>query len=97
MANRIDAPAKYELRSVIRFYQEEGNSAVEIYRRMSRVNGKNFEELGRRSKLPKKEKLQSNVKYHLASLAATFFEEGIRSLVYRYDKCLNLHGDNVEK
>ncbi|GBM07651.1 hypothetical protein AVEN_228153-1 [Araneus ventricosus] len=31
-----------------------------------------------------------------ASLASTFFEEGIGNLVHRYDKCLSLHGDNVE-
>ncbi|GBM14853.1 hypothetical protein AVEN_28583-1 [Araneus ventricosus] len=45
----------------------------------------------------KNEELQSNVKAHLSTLAATSFEEGIGNLVYRYDKCLNLHGDYVEK
>ncbi|GBM63304.1 hypothetical protein AVEN_186124-1 [Araneus ventricosus] len=30
----------------------------------------------------KKEQLQNNVKAHLTSLAATFFEEGIENLVY---------------
>ncbi|GBM86318.1 hypothetical protein AVEN_248212-1 [Araneus ventricosus] len=44
-----------------------------------------------------KEELQSNFKAHLTSLAATFFEEGVGYLAYRYDKCLNLHGDYVEK
>ncbi|GBN56640.1 hypothetical protein AVEN_244793-1 [Araneus ventricosus] len=42
MTSRIDAPAKCELRSVIRFYPPEGNNAAEIHRRMSRVYGKNF-------------------------------------------------------
>lgn len=31
------------------------------------------------------------------SLAATVYAEGIEKLVQRYDKCLNLHGDYVEK
>ncbi|GBN42727.1 hypothetical protein AVEN_259838-1 [Araneus ventricosus] len=42
MSIRIDALAKCELRSVIRFYQAEGKSAAEIPRRMNRVYGKNF-------------------------------------------------------
>ncbi len=42
MAAIIDAPAKSELRSVIRFLQAEGHSAAEIHRRMSRVYGENF-------------------------------------------------------
>ncbi|GBN31677.1 hypothetical protein AVEN_24112-1 [Araneus ventricosus] len=44
----------------------------------------------------KKKELQSNVKAHFTSLAATFFEEEIGKLVYRYDKCLSLHCDYVE-
>ncbi|GBL93381.1 hypothetical protein AVEN_219498-1 [Araneus ventricosus] len=39
----------------------------------------------------KKEEIQSNVKAHLTSMAATFFEEGIGNLVYQYEKCLNPH------
>ncbi|GBN44247.1 hypothetical protein AVEN_174266-1 [Araneus ventricosus] len=41
VASRIDAPAKYELRSVIRFLQAEGNCEAEIHRRMSRIYGEN--------------------------------------------------------
>ncbi|GBO07271.1 hypothetical protein AVEN_246198-1, partial [Araneus ventricosus] len=39
------------------------------------------------------EATQSKVKAHFASLAATFFKDGIGNQVYRYDKCLNFHGD----
>ncbi|GBN64935.1 hypothetical protein AVEN_23301-1 [Araneus ventricosus] len=46
MTSRIDAPAKCELRSVIRFLQAEGNSAAEIHRRMSRVYSENFKSDG---------------------------------------------------
>ncbi|XP_035230246.1 uncharacterized protein LOC118202197 [Stegodyphus dumicola] len=42
MAVAIDYPAKCELRAVIRFLQAEGNSAEEIYRRMSRMYGNSF-------------------------------------------------------
>ena len=42
MVATIDAPAKCELRSVIRFLQAEGRSAAEIHRRMSKVYGENF-------------------------------------------------------
>ena len=42
MAATIDAPAKCELRSVIRFLQAEGRTTAEINRRMSKVYGENF-------------------------------------------------------
>ena len=41
MAATIDAPAKCELQSVIRFLQAEGRSAAEIHRRLSKVYGEN--------------------------------------------------------
>jgi hypothetical protein len=34
---------------------------------------------------------------HWVTLAADFFDEGIQKLVPRYDSCLNLGGDYVEK
>lgn len=43
------------------------------------------------------DELQNAVTTYLGSLAADFFEEGIGKLVSRYDKCLNLHGDYIEK
>ena len=42
MAATIDAPAKCELQSVIRFLQAEGRSAAEIHHRMSKVYSENF-------------------------------------------------------
>ncbi|GBM41101.1 hypothetical protein AVEN_63296-1 [Araneus ventricosus] len=45
----------------------------------------------------KKEEIQSNIKAHISSLTETFFVERIGNLVSRYYKCLNLHGDYVEK
>ncbi|GBM67740.1 hypothetical protein AVEN_29671-1 [Araneus ventricosus] len=54
----------------------------------NKLGGQNFQ---------KNEEIQSNVKAHLTSLAVTFFEEKIGNLVYRYDICLNLHGNYVEK
>lgn len=43
------------------------------------------------------EDLQNAVTGWLRSQAAEFYAEGICKLVKRYDKCLNLHGDYVEK
>ncbi|GBN30163.1 hypothetical protein AVEN_213964-1 [Araneus ventricosus] len=54
----------------------------------NRLGGQNFQ---------KNEEIQSNVNARLTSLVGTFFEEGIRNFVHRCDKCLNLHGDYVEK
>ena len=41
--------------------------------------------------------LQEEVTKWLKAQAAEFFDEGISKLVHRYDKCLNLNGDYVEK
>lgn len=46
---------------------------------------------------PTIEESQDTAKTHLNSLPATFYEDGIGTLVHGYDKCLNLQGDNVEK
>jgi hypothetical protein len=41
--------------------------------------------------------LQAGVNEWLKSQAAKFYDDGINKLVHRYDKCLNLKGDYVEK
>jgi transposase len=43
------------------------------------------------------EELIDGVKNWLHNLAASFFEEGLQKLVSRYDKCLNVDGNCVEK
>jgi len=43
------------------------------------------------------EELESSINEHFKSLAAEFYEAGIGKLVHRYDKCLNLQGNYVEK
>ena len=43
------------------------------------------------------EDLQHAVVDWLNSQAAVWYEDGISKLVSRYDKCLNLQGDYVEK
>jgi hypothetical protein len=43
------------------------------------------------------EKLMDGVKNWLHNLAATFFDEGLQKPVSRYDKCLNVDGNYVEK
>jgi histone-lysine N-methyltransferase SETMAR len=41
--------------------------------------------------------LQAGVNEWLKPQAAKFYDDGINKLVHRYDKCLNLNGDYVEK
>jgi len=41
--------------------------------------------------------LRAAVTDWLDTQAADFYEEGISKLIHRYDKCLNLFGDYVEK
>jgi histone-lysine N-methyltransferase SETMAR len=43
------------------------------------------------------EEVKKTVKDWFNGLAADFYNAGIQKLVARYDKCLNLHGDYVEK
>jgi hypothetical protein len=50
---------------------------------------------GRRFK--SEEEVKDDVKVWLNGLAAEVYYEGIQKLVTRYDKCLNVGGDYVEK
>ena len=43
------------------------------------------------------EDAQIEAKNWLRSQDAIFFYEGLNNLIYQYDKCLNKHGDYVEK
>jgi hypothetical protein len=43
------------------------------------------------------EGVKKTVKDWFRSPAAEFYNAGIQRLVTRHDKCLNLHGDYVEK
>jgi hypothetical protein len=43
------------------------------------------------------EELQSSVVEWLQSQAVEFYDRGIQKLVKRYDKCLNVGGNYVEK
>jgi hypothetical protein len=43
------------------------------------------------------EEVKKTVKDWFIGLAADFCYAGIQKLITRYDKCLNVHGDYVEK
>jgi hypothetical protein len=43
------------------------------------------------------EDVKKTVKHKFTGLAADFYHAGIHKLTTQYDKCLNLHGDYVEK
>jgi hypothetical protein len=43
------------------------------------------------------EEVKKTVKDWFSGLVANFYDTGIQKLVTQYNKCLNLHGDYVEK
>jgi hypothetical protein len=43
------------------------------------------------------DEVKTAMQHWVKALAADFFDEGIQKLVPRYDRCLNLGGDYVEK
>jgi len=45
----------------------------------------------------KEVELQAGVNEWLKSQAAAFYDDGINKTVHRYDKCLNLNAEYVEK
>ena len=84
----ISNPADCEVRGVIRFLQAENVRPCEIHQRLVAVYGKRHAD---------DEDLQNAVVDWLNSQAAVWYEEGISKLVSRYDKCLSVQGDYVEK
>ncbi|GBL99141.1 hypothetical protein AVEN_64134-1 [Araneus ventricosus] len=110
MGGKIDAPAKCEFRSVIRFPLEAAvaQQFLEQFKRnvsdhpvyspdLTTSDFHLFPDFKNWLGASSNQLLHSNAKTSLTSLAATFFEEGMGNLVLGYDKCLNLHGDVVEK
>lgn len=151
MCDKINDPAKCEVRSVIRFLNAKGVRPIEIYRQITEVYGNVMNEAsvrkwcimfnGGRTNVHEEERdelefrcelfdhppyspdlapsdfhlfpklkhflggnrygsddeLKEGVSEWLNNLAATEYEEGIAKLVKRYDKCLNVYGDYVEK
>ena len=104
----ISTPADCEVRGVIRFLQAENVRPCEIHQRLVAVYGEHvmnaasvrkwcimFTNAGKRH--ADDEDLQHAVVDWLNSQAAVWYEEGINKLVSRYDKCLNVQGDYVEK
>jgi hypothetical protein len=43
------------------------------------------------------DEVKKTVKDWFSGLAADFYNAGLQKLITRYDRCLNLHGDYVEK
>jgi hypothetical protein len=41
--------------------------------------------------------VKKTVKDWFSGLVVDFYDAGIQALITQYDKCLNLHGDYVEK
>jgi hypothetical protein len=107
----ISNPADCEVRGVIRFLQVENVRPFEIHQRLVAVYGEHVMNAASvrkwcimftngRTDVHDAEKsggLQHAVVDWLNSQAAVWYKEGISKLVSRYDRCLNVQGDYVEK
>ena len=104
----ISNHADCEVRGVIRFLQAENLRPCEIHQRFVAVYGEHVMNAASvrkwcimftngRTDVHDDEDLQHAVVDWLNSQAAVWYEEGISKLVSRYDKCLNVQGDYVEK
>ena len=97
----ISTPADREVRGVIRFLQAENVRPCEIHQRLAAVYGEHvMNATGVRkwcTMFTDDEDLQHAVVDWLNTQAAVWYEEGINKLVSRYDKCLSVQGDYVEK
>ena len=105
MAAPLSFCTKEEQRSVIRFLWSEGVSGAEIHRRLSAQYG-NSVLLQRRSYewIEKFRNGRTSVTHEgsgacvaRCSAKNIFFSEGIKKLVQRWKKCIEKHGDYVEK
>ena len=90
----VSTPADCEVRGVIRFLQAENVRPCEIHQRLVAAYGEHVSctcvpNCHRTFAIP--------VVDWLNNQAAVWYEEGISKLVSRYDKCLNVQGDYVEK
>ncbi|GBM83246.1 hypothetical protein AVEN_79339-1 [Araneus ventricosus] len=98
MPQSTENPADCEIRSVSRFLDARYVKVAEIHRQVSKVNRENIMSEGMHLKK------HLGGQHHdddddlkMAMLAADFYVDGIQNLVVRYEKCLNIGGNYVEK
>ena len=75
-----------EVHAVIRYEWARGTSVSVIHERLQTVYG---EEVNA--------EVEQAVRQFLASQGTEFYQSGFFKLIARYDKCLNVGGDYVEK
>ena len=97
----ISTPADCEVRGVILFLQAENVRPCEIHQRLVAVYGEHVSctcvpNCHQTFAIPQNLCTLGTADW-LNSHAAAWYEEGINKLVSRYDKCLNVQGDYVEK
>ena len=105
MAAPIQSPAKFEVRSVIRFLNAKGERPAEIHKQIVAVYGKvmNFHlflHLKKHlagKKFDDDDEVQEEVMTWFKGQAAEFYDSGIQKLVPRLNKYLDNAGDHVEK
>ena len=100
----ISNPADCEVRGVIRVLQAENVRHRESHRRLVAVYGEhimNVASVRNGAKcLRMGEQIFMTLRYQgdpMNCQAAVWYEEGISKLVSRYNKCLSVQGDYVEK
>jgi histone-lysine N-methyltransferase SETMAR len=104
MAGLAETWSNIEVRSVIRFLHLKGTSPAEIHPPYSpdlapsdfHLFGQLKKHLGGR-RFATDGEVQQAVMSWLQALGTDFFYAGIDALVYRWNKCLDKYGDNVEK
>jgi hypothetical protein len=105
IAAPIQSPAKYEVRSVIRFFNAKGERPAEIHKQIVAVYGDfmNFHlflHLKKHlagKKFDSDDEVQEEIKTWSKGQEADFYDSGIQKLVPRLNKCLHNAGDCVEK
>ena len=104
----IENPADCEIRFVIRYLSAKGVKAVEIHCNICEVYGKKHNEPQNGTQWHLKnhhggqrhdddDMVKTTVLQWLSHQSANFHDDGIKHLVVRYDKCLNIGGNYVEK
>ena len=101
----IQSPAKYEVRSVIRFLRAKGERPAEIHKQivavygnvMNRQNVKKWCREFSEGRTDVHDKMQEEIMTWFKGQAADFYDPALQKLVPRLYKCLDNACDYVEK
>ncbi|GFS81163.1 histone-lysine N-methyltransferase SETMAR [Trichonephila clavipes] len=110
MAATFQNPAKYVVRSVIRFLHGKVQRPADIHKEIVSVYGNIMNRQNRTEEAIRAlglhlggksfhddDEIKDEVEMWFRQQAATFYDCGIQKLVHRLNKCLDNVGDHVEK